>query len=187
MKIEKIPHEAIEIHTQNSQYRSYITSLDYTAYSYNNIIKSASPEEKPLISSDLIKIDIDIDKGEKQLKWNSPNISEYITSVYVKVSDLETRLQKSISNCQKIKSIMSTWKDAPLFKRTSELNKNTLLQLEDKQARLETRYKEIKDVGLKIHDLIKVTYVDKLPKRVYEKRFLIFCNQLKRKIKNYSK
>ncbi len=43
-----------------------------------------------------------------------------------------------------------------LFKRT-ENAKTTLLQLDDRQTRLDNRYKEIKETGQKIHDLVKVS------------------------------
>lgn len=155
LKTENIPKEALDIHKQNDQYRSYITSLDYTVDSYNKIIKNASPEEKPLIQTEMDKIDADLEKGEKQLKWNSPGIGDYIVDIRKKVSDLETRLQKSKLNVEKIQTTMNAWKDTPLFKR-SEAAKSTLLQLDDRQARLDNRYKEIKETGQKIHDLVKV-------------------------------
>jgi len=155
LKAENIPKEAIEIHKKNDQYRNYITSLDYTVDSYNKILKTASPEERPLIQHEMNKIDTDLEKGEKNLKWNSPGISDYINDIRKKVSDLETRLQKSKLNVEKIQALMNTWKDTPLFKRT-EIAKSTLLQLDDRQTRLDNRYKEIKETGQKIHDLVKV-------------------------------
>ena len=157
LKAENIPPEALAIHKQNDQFRNYITSLDYTVDSYNKIIKTASPEEKPLIQAEMEKIDADLEKGETQLKWNSPNIGDYIIEIRKKVSDLETRLQKSKLNCEKIQTTMNTWKDTPLFKR-SEAAKTTLLQLDDRQLRLDNRYKEIKETGQKILDLVKVKY-----------------------------
>jgi dynein heavy chain len=153
LKTESIPQEAISIYKQNDEYRKFITSLDYTVDSYNKIIKTASPEEKPLIQEELQKIDADLEKGEKQLKWNTPNINEYIIDMKNKVSDLETRLQKSKLNIEKIQTVMGTWKDTPLFKRFEA--KSTLLQLDDRQPRLDNRYKEIKETGQKIHDLVK--------------------------------
>jgi len=98
-------------------------------------------------------IDADLENGEKNLKWKSPNIDEYINNIRLKVSDLETRLQKSKLNLEKIKQLMNTWQGNPLFKRFEA--KSTLLQLDDKQLRLDNRYKEIKDIGNKITDLIK--------------------------------
>jgi dynein heavy chain len=152
-KTESVPPEAIAIYKQNDEYRKYITSLDYTVDSYNKIIKTASPEEKPLIQGELEKIDADLEKGEKNLKWNSPHIGEYINDTKNKVSDLETRLQKSKLNVEKIQTMGATWKEAPLFKRYEA--KSTLLQLDDRTVRLDNRYKEIKEAGQKIHDLVK--------------------------------
>lgn len=156
-KTENIPAEATTIYKQNDEYRKYITSLDYTVDSYNKIIKTASTEERPLIQSELEKIDADLEKGEKSLKWNSSNIAEYINDIKNKVSDLETRLQKSKLNVEKIQNLMATWKDTPLFKRLEA--KSTLLQLDDRQQRLDNRYKEIKETGQKIHELIKVNFL----------------------------
>ena len=153
LKQDHIPTEATAIHDQNDQYRKFITSLDYTVDSYNKILKNASPEEKPLILEELQKIDAELENGEKNLKWKSPNIDEYILNIRNKVSDLETRLQKSKSNLDKIQTLMSTWVDIPLFRRFEQ--KSTLLQLDDKQTRLDNRYKEIKETGQKIHDLVK--------------------------------
>jgi dynein heavy chain, axonemal len=155
LKKEDVPNEANTIYKQNDEYRNYITSLDYTVDSYNKILKNASSEEKPLIQEELDKIDVELERGEKSLKWKTPGIHEYILEIRNKVSDLETRLQKSKLNLDKIQSLMSTWKDAPLFKRYEA--KSTLMQLDDKQARLDNRYKEIKEIDLKIHELVKVS------------------------------
>lgn len=154
LKTENIPAEATTIHNQNDQYRKFITSLDYTVDSYNKILKTTSAEEKPLIEDEMHKIDAELENGEKNLKWKSPSIEEYINNIRNKVSDLEQRLQKSKSNCEKIKQLMSTWQGNSLFKRYEQ--KSTLLQLDDKQTRLDNRYKEIKETGNKIHDLVKV-------------------------------
>ena len=172
IKTENIPKEAIDIFKQNDQFRNFITSLNYSVDSYNKIIKTASTEEKPLIKNEMDKIDADLEKGEKQLKWNSPSIGDYINEIRKKVSDLETRLQKSKLNVEKIQSLMSTWKDIPLTKRP-EASKTTLLQLEDRQTRLDNRYKEIKETGQKIHDLVKVNSTISS-----NKNFFTFCVNL---------
>lgn len=157
VKEQKVPDEAKSIFQQNDQYVSYITSLDYTVDSYNKIFKIATAEEMALISSELSAIDKDIEKAEKQLQWKTPGINEYIVDIRTKVSDLETRLQKTKLNVEKIQTIMSTWKDTPLFKRYEA--KSTLLQLDDKLVRLNNRYKEIEESGKKIHDLVNVSAI----------------------------
>jgi len=156
LNITDIPEEAIRIYSNNNKYKSFITSLDYTVDSYNKIILNASPEEKPLIQEDLNQIDIELEKAEKILKWKSPNIHEYISNNQNTVSSLESRLQKSKFNLEKIQQLMNTWQGNPLFKRYEQPSKTTLLQLDDKQLRLDNRYKEVTNVGFKIHNLVKV-------------------------------
>lgn len=156
LKEHNIPEEAKKIFVQNDQYANYITSLDYTVDSYNKIFKFATAEEMALISGELQKIDSDIEKAEKTLQWKTDGIKEYIVEIRTKVSDLETRLQKSKLNVEKIQTIMNTWKDTPLFKRFE--SKSTLLQLDDKQLRLNNRYKEIEESGRKIHELVNVSF-----------------------------
>ena len=153
LKQEEIPESALNIHSSNDQYRKFITSLDYTADSYNKILKNASAEEKPLIADELAKIDAEIKSGEENLKWKTPGIEEYIVNIRNKVSDLETRLQKTKTNLDKVTTLMNTWADTPLFKRYEQ--KSTLLQLDDKDTRIANRSKEITETGQKIHELVK--------------------------------
>ncbi len=148
-----MPTEASAIHAQNDQFRKFITSLDYTADSYNKILRSASAEEMPLIADELQKINGEIKAGEERLKWKSDGVDDYIINIRNKVSDLETRLGKSKANLEKIQTIMATWADLPLFKRHEQ--KSTLLQLEDKETKMANRNKEIAEAGQKIHDLVK--------------------------------
>jgi dynein heavy chain, axonemal len=154
LNIENIPEKATEIDNQHDVYRKFITCLDYTVDSYNKILMNASEEEKPLIKEELNRIDIELEKGIKTLKWKSPGIDTYITETQNKVCTLETELQQSKFNCEKISILMATWKTTPIFKRFEA--KSTLLQLDDKQIRLDNRYKEIREAGNKIHDLVNV-------------------------------
>ena len=59
---------------------------------------------------------------------------------------------------EEIKKLMSTWSKTPLFERKEEKHE-TLLNLDDRKERLEKRYANIKDIGNKIHDLLKVKLV----------------------------
>jgi dynein heavy chain, axonemal len=154
LNIENIPEKATEIDNQHDVYRKFITCLDYTVDSYNKILMNASEEEKPLIKEELNRIDIELEKGIKSLKWKSSGIDTYITETQNKVCTLETELQQSKFNCEKISILLATWKTTPIFKRFEA--KSTLLQLDDKQIRLDNRYKEIREAGNKIHDLVNV-------------------------------
>jgi len=80
---------------------------------------------------------------------------EYIKNLNEKVKNLEYRLVRSIENCHQIKLLMSKWENLPLFERAN----GGLLQLEDKETRLKDRYSQLKDVGEKIHGLLRVSYI----------------------------
>jgi hypothetical protein len=76
MNLEKIPHNALAIYDSSDLYREYIINLDYATTSYNNIMEVSSHEERILIKKELLKITAEIVSGEKNLKWNSPNIGK---------------------------------------------------------------------------------------------------------------
>lgn len=82
-------------------------------------------------------------------------IWEYIQDVREAVHDLEKRLQRTKDNVEEIKSIMKNWAH-PIFER-KDGKKDTLLNLEDKQERLEKTYSQIRTSGAKLHYLLKVS------------------------------
>ena len=85
-------------------------------------------------------------------------IWEYIVDTGNMVKDLEARVQKAKDNVDEIVKLMSTWSKTPLFTRKEEKN-DTLLNLTDREERLNKRYTEIKMIGDQIHGLLKVVFV----------------------------
>lgn len=78
------------------------------------------------------------------------------------VFDLEQRLQKSKNNILEIQSIMATWSKSPLYERASaratnekQTNNDNLLILSDLDDRLNKRYREIREAGERIHNLVE--------------------------------
>lgn len=78
------------------------------------------------------------------------------------VSDLEQRLQKSKNNILEIQSIMGTWSKSPLYERASargttekQMSADNLMILSDLEERLNKRYREIRDAGERIHNLVQ--------------------------------
>ena len=78
------------------------------------------------------------------------------------VFDLEQRLQKSKNNIIDIQSIMATWSKSPLYERASarattdkQASGDSLLILTDTDERLNKRYREIREAGERIHNLIE--------------------------------
>jgi len=74
------------------------------------------------------------------------------------VHDLEQRMQKAKSNVEEIQSFVRSW-GSPIFKR-KDGKKESLLNLEDCQDRLEKSYSLVQESGLRIHSLMKVKGAD---------------------------
>ncbi|MGH0123010.1 UNVERIFIED_CONTAM: hypothetical protein FKN15_017133 [Acipenser sinensis] len=90
------------------------------------------------------------------------------------VHDLERRLQKTKDNVEEMQNIMKTWV-APIFER-KEGKKDSLLNLDDRQERLEKRYSAIKESGNKIHTLLKADMED-MADLADMRQFLMECVQ----------
>jgi dynein heavy chain len=79
------------------------------------------------------------------------------------VFDLEQRLQKSKNNILEIQSIMATWSKSPIYERASargganekQTGGDNLLILSDMDERLNKRYREIREAGERIHNLVE--------------------------------
>ena len=80
----------------------------------------------------------------------------YIEETRDIVHDLEQRVQKAKDNVEAITKLMQTWNKLPLFERKKEGKTDHTLNLDDRSDRLNKRYNEIKEVGNKIHALVKV-------------------------------
>lgn len=109
--------------------------------------------EFPLIESQLEEIDVQLQRAERDLNWNSEGAWEYIEETRDKVYDLDNRVQKAKDNVEKIQKIMATWSKLPLFERTEGKNES-LLKLDDRNDRLNKRYTEIEKAGDSIHQLL---------------------------------
>ena len=81
------------------------------------------------------------------------------------VFDLEQRLLKSKNNILDIQAIMATWSKSPLYERASarvgggatekQTGGDNLLIVADLDERLNKRYREIREAGERIHNLVE--------------------------------
>lgn len=151
---EDIPESASEIYKKIDTLRQYVANLDLTVQWYNKIRETILEVEFPLIEGQLQEIDVQLEKAEKDLNWNSDGAWEYIQETRDKVHDLEQRVQKTKDNVEQVQKLMATWSKQPLFERKEGKNES-LLNLDDREDRLKKRYDEIEKTGEKIHGLIK--------------------------------
>ncbi|KAK6170907.1 hypothetical protein SNE40_019193 [Patella caerulea] len=151
---EEVPESANAVYARNDEFRKYLANLDLTVQWYNKVRNTILEVEYPLIETQLQDIDVQLEKAESSLNWNSQGVWEYIDETRERVHNLETRVQKAKNNVEEIQKIMTTWSKVSLFERKEDKH-DSLLHLDDRQDRLNKRYNEIKQAGEKIHALLK--------------------------------
>ncbi|MCJ8738378.1 hypothetical protein PDJAM_G00035190 [Pangasius djambal] len=148
-----IPELAADIYSNKELLWQYIANLELMTGWYNKVMGTVLEVEFPLIQNQLKDIDIKLKDAEDTINWTCKGIWEYIQDVREAVHDLEKRLQRTKDNVEEIQSIMKNWTH-PIFER-KDGKKDTLLNLEDKQERLEKAYGQIRTSGAKLHFLLK--------------------------------
>ncbi|CAL1535640.1 unnamed protein product, partial [Lymnaea stagnalis] len=131
----------------------YYANLMLIMQLYNKLITDSLPVEKPLIAPHLLKIDQHVEQALTTLAWEMQDIWEYIADSLTQVQDLTSKVQQTKDNVEKLKTIMATWSQNPLFERKEKLD--NLLGLTDRQEAIKKRYNEITAAGIEVLDLME--------------------------------
>ena len=150
----KPPATAANIYAKAEVFRKDIFSLDHIAGTYNGIRTGVLDVEKPLIEDRIRAIDDQIHIALTTLNWKSEDIESYILEISKSVGDLSTVLQTLKNNVAQIQKIMRAWCASPLIERKDG---KKLLNIEEKQARLDTVFECVKRDGKTIHSLVDQT------------------------------
>ncbi|XP_070187600.1 dynein beta chain, ciliary-like isoform X2 [Littorina saxatilis] len=151
---EEIPGSAATIYAKNDMFRKFVANLDLTVQWYNKVRKTVLEVEYPLVESQLDEIDVQLKQAEESLNWENEGVWSYIEKTRDQVHDIEERVQRAKDNVEEIQKIMTTWTKQPLFERKEDKH-DTLLNLDDRDERINKRYAEIRTLGDKIHGLLK--------------------------------
>lgn len=68
---EEIPGSAAEMYSSNDTFREYVNHLDFIVDRYNKVRKTILEVEYPLIEGQLEEIDVQLEKAEESLSWQS--------------------------------------------------------------------------------------------------------------------
>ncbi|XP_025892623.1 dynein heavy chain 17, axonemal [Nothoprocta perdicaria] len=148
-----IPASAESLFAQNEMFRKFVDNLDLIVTWYNKIRLTVLSVELPLVTGELQGIDGQLQQAEQSLFWNHAGVMEYIQEMRDVVSNLETRIQRAKLNVENITHLMEECSASPLFERKD--NKETaLLDLDGKANHLNKRYAAIRDVGVKIQNMV---------------------------------
>lgn len=82
------------------------------------------------------------------------DIWDYIADILRQIQDLTSKVQQTKDNVEKLKTIMATWSQTPLFERKEKLD--NLLGLIDRVETVKKRYNEITSAGVEVLDLMEV-------------------------------
>nr|CAB3238531.1 dynein beta chain, ciliary-like [Phallusia mammillata] len=153
--VDSIPPNAAAVYERNETLWKYHANLEITTSLYNKVRENVISVELPLIASQLEEIDDKLKEAENGTRtWDGNETWDYIRNCHEVVSNLESRVQKSKDNINKIHEIMDKWSEVPLFERKDD-KRDILLHLEDREDRLGKRYVAIHADGEVIHKLVK--------------------------------
>uniref|UniRef100_A0A8C2YH93 Dynein axonemal heavy chain 9 n=1 Tax=Coturnix japonica TaxID=93934 RepID=A0A8C2YH93_COTJA len=138
-----IPPTAAEIYSSKESYRQMVANLELMVNRYNKVLKTVLEVEYPLIQEQLQDIDLKLKETEETLNWKMEG----------ELAKHWVMIQKAKSNVEEIQSFVRSW-GSPIFER-KDGKKESLLNLEDCQDRLEKRYSLVQESGLRIHSLMK--------------------------------
>lgn len=123
---------------------------------YNKIKQTVLEVELPLIRAKLEAIDLQLTRAESDLTWQDPDCWNFIRTVKDLVYDLACRVGKAKENCEAIQSMMKGWSKQVMFCRKDN-KKGSLIQLEDREERVNKKYSSMKTDGDSIHKMVQVS------------------------------
>tara|TARA_B110000285_G_C15133509_1_gene625267 strand:- start:1961 stop:2455 length:495 start_codon:yes stop_codon:yes gene_type:complete len=123
---------------------------------YNDILSELLPVEKPLLADRIEKMNVSLQKGFTDLRWNSQNIDPFINNAMNVVSDVDELVKKMKDNVKKIQNLMGMWEE-PLFERKMRPSiPDDLSQTHD--SLIMPRLEDIRNQGKEIHKALKDTF-----------------------------
>jgi dynein heavy chain len=122
----EVPSSAMKTYERSETLRQQTGNLDLIVVTYNNILRSLLPVEKPLVEKKLEGIDSSLQKGISTLNWNSHKINDYIAEVMSSVKELNTILETVKGNVVKTRKILDKWDSNLMLKRKEGKTYETL-------------------------------------------------------------
>ena len=150
----EVPQNAMAIFKRFEELRLYNNSLDRISTLYNYLKTETNDKEFRLIEGEILKIDDILERAEKDMTWNSDDITEYLEKVLDIVNELHDRFCRAKGNVKEIVKLVSAWKHIPLFVRNENTNERSLLDLKRKDDLKKERYNGMEEAASKIVALV---------------------------------
>ena len=151
-----IPAVAQDLYSRAEKFRVQRGNLEIIRNKYNEMLATMLDVEKPLLKGQMKAIDKLLEKGLKQLAWNSSfeEKTAFIDEVMGLVVEAHVTLTAMKDNMEGIKTVLKKWADNPLITRKQSKTYPPLGYVDEQAKELETRYKEMTEGGKEIHSLL---------------------------------
>ncbi|XP_070822029.1 dynein axonemal heavy chain 11 [Chaetodon trifascialis] len=150
----EVPAAAMAVFEKRFMFTKYVSSLQLFVQWYNRLKQTVLEVELPLISTELESIDLQLTRAESDLTWQDPGCWSFISTTRDLVHDLVCRVGRAKENCEAIQSVMKAWSKQAMFCRKDN-KKGSLIQLEDREDRVNKKYSSMKKDGDSIHKLVQ--------------------------------
>ncbi|XP_051263753.1 dynein axonemal heavy chain 11 isoform X2 [Dicentrarchus labrax] len=154
----KIPAAAMTVFEKRFMFTKYVSSLQLLVQWYNKLKQTVLEVELPLIRAELESIDLQLTRAECDLTWQDPDCWSFISTTKDLVYDLVCRVSRAKENCEVIQLMMKGWSKQSMFCRKDN-KKGSLIQLEDREDRVNKKYSSMKKDGDSIHKLVQENMV----------------------------
>lgn len=133
----------------------YLSSLQLIVQWYNQLKQTVLEVELPLIRTKLESVDLQLSRAESDLTWLDPDCSSFINATKDQVQNLVCRVTRAKENCEAIQSMMKKWSKQAMFCRKDN-KRGSLIQLEDREDRVNKKFSSMTKDGELIHELLQV-------------------------------
>ena len=112
-----IPDAAMKTYQRGETLRQQTGNLDLIVVTYNNVLRTLLPVERPLVSKRLEDLDYHLQKAIHKMNWNSHKINDYLQEVMSLVKELNLILSTIKGNVDKTKELLSEWTTELMLQR----------------------------------------------------------------------
>ena len=112
-----VPASARKIYERNETLRQQTGNLDLIVGTFNNILRTLLPVERPLVAEKIEKIEEMLQKAITTLNWNSHKINDYLAEVMTAVKELDTILNYLKNSVEKTQNVLRQWEENLMIDR----------------------------------------------------------------------
>lgn len=149
-----VPAPALTIYKRAEVFRRQTGNLELIVNMYNETHTNLLPVERPLLKSQLLKIEGALTQGLKQINWKSHGIDSYLTEIMTGARGLDGQVKHMKKTLDRIYQVLVEWKEEPLFQRRHK--PLTAFEVEKAfQESMKTRLTVLRTGGKEIETLLK--------------------------------